>query len=67
MRYLGDDSIDEKDVCVVDIEPSNEPVYVSDEGNTTFYVRTGNATYPLSVKETVDYLKTKKLKLMQYN
>lgn len=60
-------SIDEKDVCVVDIEPSNEPVYVSDEGNTTFYVRTGNATYPLSVKETVDYLKTKKLKLMQYN
>ena len=60
-------SINEKDVCVVNIEPSNEPVYVNDEGNTTFYVRTGNATYPLSVKETVDYLKTKKLKLMQYN
>ncbi|MDT0641932.1 ATP-binding protein [Zunongwangia sp. F363] len=53
-------SINEKDVCVVNIEPSNEPVYVNDEGNTTFYVRTGNATYPLSVKETVDYLKTQK-------
>ena len=52
--------INEKEICVVDIEPSKEPVYVNDGTNTTFYVRTGNATYPLTVKETVDYLKTKK-------
>ena len=53
--------LDEKDICVIDIEPSNEPVYVNDGASTTFYVRTGNATYPLTVKETVDYLKTQKL------
>jgi hypothetical protein len=52
--------LDEKEICVLDIEPSNEPVYVSNEADTTFYVRTGNATYPLTVKETVDYLKTQK-------
>ncbi len=52
--------LDEKDVCVIHIEPSNKPVYVNDGENTTFYVRTGNATYPLTVKETVDYLKTQK-------
>jgi len=52
--------MEEKDVCVIDIEPSNEPVYVNDGESTTFYVRTGNATYPLTVKETVDYLKTQK-------
>jgi hypothetical protein len=52
---------DEKDVCVIDIEPSNEPVYVDDGKSTTFYVRTGNATYPLTVKETVDYLKPQKV------
>lgn len=52
--------LEEKEVCVIDIEPSNKPVYVTDGANTTFYVRTGNATYPLTVKETVDYLKTKK-------
>ncbi|MDG2432397.1 ATP-binding protein [Flavobacterium sp.] len=52
--------LDDKDICVIDIEPSNEPVYVSNETTTTFYVRTGNATYPLTVKETVDYLKTQK-------
>lgn len=53
--------INEKEICVIDIEPSKEPVYVNDGTSTTFYVRTGNATYPLSVKETVDYLKTKKI------
>ena len=52
-------NLNEKEVCVVDIEPSKEPVYVNDGTSTTFYVRTGNATYPLTVKETVDYLKTK--------
>ena len=52
--------INEKNICVVDIEPSKEPVYVNDGTSTTFYVRTGNATYPLTVKETVDYLKTQK-------
>ena len=54
-------SLNEKDVCLVDIEPSEKPVYVSDTENTTFYVRTGNATYPLTVKETVNYLETRKL------
>ena len=52
--------VNEKELCVVDIEPSKEPVYVNDGTSTTFYVRTGNATYPLTVKETVDYLKTQK-------
>ena len=53
-------SINEKDVCVVDIEPSEKPIYVNDTENTTFYVRTGNATYPLTVKEAVNYLENRK-------
>tara|TARA_R110002049_G_scaffold30224_2_gene102790 strand:+ start:368 stop:1150 length:783 start_codon:yes stop_codon:yes gene_type:complete len=53
--------VNEKEICVIDIEPSKDPVYVNDGTGTTFYVRTGNATYPLTVKETVDYLKTQKL------
>lgn len=54
-------ALEGKEICVVDVEPSDEPVYVNDGTSTTFYVRTGNATYPLTVKETVDYLKTKKI------
>ncbi len=53
--------VNEKEICVIDIEPSREPAYVNDGAGTTFYVRTGNATYPLTVKETVDYLKTQKV------
>jgi hypothetical protein len=67
LNYLGTEAsfnihvsfyqIGKEDICLVDVEPSLNPVYVSDGKNTTFYVRTGNATYPLSVKETVKYLK----------
>ncbi|QTY26453.1 helix-turn-helix domain-containing protein [Flavobacterium sp. CS20] len=53
-------SLNEKDVCLVDIEPSEKPIYVNDTENTTFYVRTGNATYPLTVKEAVNYLENRK-------
>lgn len=53
--------VKEKEICVIDIEASKAPVYVNDGTETTFYVRTGNATYPLTVKETVDYLKTQKI------
>lgn len=50
--------INEKDICIIDVEPSNEPIYVNYGASTTLYIRTVNATYPLTVKETVDYLKT---------
>ncbi|MDT0691424.1 ATP-binding protein [Salegentibacter sp. F188] len=53
--------LNEKEVCVINIEPSEKPIYVSDTENTTFYVRTGNATYPLTVKEAVNYLENRKL------
>lgn len=52
--------IDGKEICLVDIDPSSNPVYVNHEKKTTFYVRTGNATYPLTVKETVKYLNLQK-------
>lgn len=52
---------DGKDICLIDVEPSSNPVYVIDGKKTTFYVRTGNATYPLTVKETVKHLENRKL------
>ena len=51
----------EKDVCLIDVESSQIPAYVTDGKNTTFYVRTGNATHPLSVKEAVKYLENRKI------
>jgi len=52
--------INEEEVCLINVEPSKIPAYVADGKNTTFYLRTGNATYPLTVKEVVKYLDSRK-------
>ncbi len=52
--------LEEKEVCVVDVETSTVPVFLKNGTDTTFFVRTGNATYPLTVKETVEYLELQK-------
>tara|TARA_R110000744_G_scaffold378520_1_gene494772 strand:+ start:1092 stop:1892 length:801 start_codon:yes stop_codon:yes gene_type:complete len=44
-------------IGIIHINTSKEPVYVSVSNKTTFYLRTGNSTNPLTVKETVEYLK----------
>jgi len=49
-------NFDDKEICMVDIDPSKQPIYLTQKDKTTFYVRTGNATLPLSVKDTVNYL-----------
>ena len=51
--------LDGQTICVVKIEASAEPVYLSGADTTAFYIRAGNATRQLSVKETVKYLKMK--------
>jgi predicted HTH transcriptional regulator len=43
-------------VCIVHIERSSQPVYVSDKNTTEFYVRSGNATRPLDVQATQSYI-----------
>ena len=48
---------DGNEICLVDIEKSSSPVYLSKEkNNPVFYVRKGNATYPLSVKDAITYI-----------
>ncbi len=48
--------IDGADICQITVESSDEPVYVEERNIATFYLRTGNATRPLSVKDTVRYV-----------
>ncbi|HRN70080.1 MAG TPA: putative DNA binding domain-containing protein [Candidatus Woesebacteria bacterium] len=50
------DSIDSKDVCLVTVVRGNKPAYVTFKGNEEFFVRTGNNTSPLGMKETQDYI-----------
>lgn len=51
--------IEDKEICCILIDRSKRPVYVRDNNQTTFFLRTGNTTNPLSTSETVDYLGSK--------
>ena len=49
--------VDDEPVCRVDVRRSAKPVYAStSKGSDLFFVRTGNSTRQLTVRETVDYL-----------
>ncbi|ASV29588.1 AlbA family DNA-binding domain-containing protein [Maribacter cobaltidurans] len=52
--------INDEFICIIRINNSKEPVYMSVSNKTTFYLRTGNSTNPLTVRETVKYLKIRK-------
>tara|TARA_R110000868_G_scaffold386734_2_gene655117 strand:+ start:120 stop:920 length:801 start_codon:yes stop_codon:yes gene_type:complete len=52
--------IEQKIICIVYINPSSKPAYLNDVDKTIFYLRMGNSTRELSVKETVDYLEIRK-------
>ena len=69
-KYLGSEfclycsvyfhQLNKKTVCIVVIDEVKEPVYLTKGSETKFYLRTGNATKPLSIKEAFHYLKMEK-------
>lgn len=46
--------VDGKELCVVSVEPSSDPVYYGAERD--FYVRMGSSTRPLNPEETIKYI-----------
>lgn len=52
--------IGDKEICSILIDRSKRPVYVKENNQTTFFLRTGNVTNSLSTSETVEYLESKK-------
>ncbi len=51
--------IDGKDVCMLSIEPAPRPVYQDQGKNSLFYVRSGNSTRQMDVREAVSFAKTR--------
>ena len=53
---------DGKEICLIDVEQSSSPVYLSKgKSEPVFYVRRGNSTYPLSIKDAIAYIQEQKL------
>ena len=61
MGYIGTDfeSLDGKTVCVVSVEKSSEPVFLSKGDAHEFWVRMGNSTRKLDVKAATRYIQEK--------
>ena len=47
---------DGKDVCLVRVKPSENPVYVKVNGSEEFFVRVGNSTASLTISEAIKYI-----------
>ena len=47
--------LDGQDICQVTAEPSDSPIYVEQQEEETLYLRVGNGTQALPVKEAVTY------------
>jgi len=47
-----------KNVCLIHVPASDEPVYLKTDNQDVFYVRTGNTTQPLMVREANKYIKS---------
>ena len=50
----------ENDVCYIEIDPAKTPVYLSQDGRSRFYIRTGNGTRELDLLKAILHLGKKK-------
>ena len=49
-------SINDKDVCIVNIEPCDKPTFMGKNDNEEFYIRASASSQPLGVRETYKYI-----------
>jgi len=52
-------SKENKDICKVTVQRSPRPVWVKEKGNDEFFLRAGNRTIPLPIRETAEYIHTR--------
>ena len=55
MRF--EDATDGKKVCVIEVQPSSEPAFVSFQGKEEFFIRRGNVTKGLEASDQHDYIR----------
>jgi Putative DNA-binding domain len=48
-------SLQGKELCVIYVSPSSEPVFLKGEGSAQLYVRVGNSTRAFGVQEALDF------------
>lgn len=54
---IGFESIEDQEICRIDVERSPTPIFISWKGETQFNVRLNNSTRQLNMSEYDDYRK----------
>ncbi|MBL7055287.1 ATP-binding protein [Candidatus Woesearchaeota archaeon] len=50
-------NVENKDVCIINVDASNSPVFVRYDNKEEFYIRASATSQPLNVREATDYIK----------
>ena len=53
---LSFEHVDDKQICVADVNKSSDPVFVEAARGREFYVRVGNTSRSLDPEETINYI-----------
>jgi dnd system-associated protein 4 len=48
--------VDEKEICIITITPSDKPVYVRKNNTEEFFIRASASSQPMSIKQSHDYI-----------
>ncbi len=56
---LGFHPAGEKEICVIQVAPSSAPAYLRGEAGEFFYIRTGNSTSALQLREAAAYINSR--------
>ncbi len=51
-------SMNDKDVCIINVEKSDKPIFLSKNDKEEFYIRASASSQPLGVKESYKYIKS---------
>jgi len=49
-------SLNEKDVCIVNVEKSDRPIFIGKSENEKFYIRASASSQPLAMQEAFNYI-----------
>jgi predicted HTH transcriptional regulator len=52
-------NLDDKKICVIKVTPSDVPIYVKNGAQEEFFIRLGNTTRNLSIREAIAFIKTR--------
>jgi hypothetical protein len=55
-KLPGAQGVEEKSAAIVKVDKSKRPVYLDPQGKSEFYIRAGNSSQPLNVREATAYI-----------